>query len=243
MGSAPYEDLRLTRSYDRGNNMPATSLLAWAQKIIAFSPVERPAVLDVGVGTGVFARALAEGGWATAVTGVDPSRAMLQQAQGRGRRADVHLICGDAVSLPLTSNTFDLALLSRVIHHVHARDQCVTELHRVLRRRGVVVVRTTVRERLDSLVYHYWPQLLARDLNRFPAADELTADFERAGFVNTAVASYAQPMHADLAAFHDTMALRAQSKFGVLSEQEFSEGLMALRRDAATQPAPTRARL
>ena len=240
MGSAPYEDPRLTRSYDRGNDMPETSLLAWAHKIISFSPKERPAVLDVGVGTGVFAWALADGGWPTGVTGVDPSRAMLQQAQRRGRRPDVHLICGDAVSLPFASSSFDLALLSRVVHHIPARDKCAAELHRVLRQRGVVVVRTTVRERLDSLVYDYWPQLLARDLTRFPSADDVIADFEQAGFVNSAVESYAQPVHTHLAAFHDAMALRPQSKFRFLSEQEFSAGLLALRRDVDAQPASGR---
>jgi len=39
------------------------------------------------------------------------------------------------------------------------------------------------------------------------------ADFEQAGFANTAVESYAQPVHTHLAAFHDAMALRPQSKF------------------------------
>ncbi|HSR86107.1 MAG TPA: hypothetical protein VLM11_18170, partial [Streptosporangiaceae bacterium] len=51
------------------------------------------------------------------------------------------------------------------------------ELKRALRRGGVAVVRTTVRDRLDSRVYDYWPQLRALDASRFPSQGQIEGKF------------------------------------------------------------------
>lgn len=107
----------------------------------------------------------------------------------------------------------------------------------MLRPGGRVVIRTTVRERLDSPVYRYWPELLTHDARRFPAEAELLADFTGGGrFAVTRVFSFAQPIARNLAELRDRYALRAESKFGVLSEAEFAAGLARL--DAAVSAAP-----
>lgn len=56
---------------------------------------------------------------------------------------------------------FDLALMSRVMHHIPERAWAADELARVVRVGGRVVIRTTFRERLDTVVHDYWPQLRA----------------------------------------------------------------------------------
>ncbi|WP_066583380.1 class I SAM-dependent methyltransferase [Cellulomonas timonensis] len=55
-------------------------------------------VLDVGCGTGVFARRLADRG--IEVVGVDPARASLDVARAKPGSERVQWICGDATSLP-----------------------------------------------------------------------------------------------------------------------------------------------
>ncbi len=99
-------------------------------------------------------------------------------------------------------------------------------------------MRTTVRERLDGLVYDYWPRLHATDQERFPSTDMILADFEAAGLSTTAVDSFENPVHPSLRAYHDALASRPQSKFAALTPDEFASGLARLRRDADAGAQP-----
>ncbi|MBO0822826.1 MAG: class I SAM-dependent methyltransferase [Actinobacteria bacterium] len=210
--------------------MPDESLRAWTELIAARSPVGRPDVLDVGAGTGMFAVAMAR--WAaTRVAAIDASPAMLVHA---GNHQNVHYLVADATALPLADARFDLALLSRVIHHLRDRRCAAAELKRVLRPGGAVVVRTTVRERLDSVAYQYWPELRALDSDRFPSQDEITADFTAARLRPTEVLSFAQPVWPSLRAWRDSVRLRPQSKFANLDDTQFRAGLQRLDRAVAT---------
>lgn len=238
----PYQDPRLAGAYQRGNEMPARSLRAWAELITSFGPAGGSATLDVGAGTGMLAAALAELDGSGLVVGVDPSPPMLVEAQRFNSHPRVRYVAGDAAALPVAGHSFDLALLSRVIHHLLDRQRCAVELRRVLRPGGVVVVRTTVRERLDALVYDYWPRLREMDQARFPSAHSVVTEFEAAGFTTTAVDSFAQPVQPGLRAYHDVLVSRPQSKFNVLGRVEFAAGLARLRHDADAQTAPREVR-
>lgn len=232
----PYQDPRLAGAYQRGNAMPARSLGAWVDKILSFGPADRSATLDVGTGTGMFAAALAEADDSGVTVGVDPSLAMLLEALRFNSHPRVRYVAGEAGALPIAADRIDLALLSRVIHHLADRRRCVRELGRVMRPGGVVVVRTTVRERLDALVYDYWPRLHEQDQARFPSANMIIGDFEAVGFNVMAVDSFSQPVQPSLRAFHDALASRPQSKFDLLTADEFATGLTRLRQDADAQP-------
>lgn len=139
---------------------------------------------------------------------------------------------GDATSLPADDGVFDLALLSRVIHHLPDRRRCAGEFNRVLRPGGVTVIRTTVRERLDALVYEYWPGLRDVDAARFLALADIMAEFGAAGLEVLAVQSFAQPVQPSLHAYHDAIATRPQSKFAQRGDDELADGLARLRADA-----------
>ncbi|MDT3399562.1 hypothetical protein RKE29_23445 [Streptomyces sp. B1866] len=94
------------------------------------------------------------------------------------------------------------------------------------------------RERLDALVYDYWPGLRTVDERRFPAEQDVVADFTAAGFAVRETTSFAQPVTASLRAYHARMTTRAQSKFTYLSDVQFDEGLRRLAADAqAESPA------
>ena len=226
----PYLDARLASVYTAGNDMPDQSLRAWAGLITECSPVRSPDVLDVGAGTGIFAVALARLTAARRVIAVDASPAMLARAT---RHDKVRYLTADAAALPIAGARFDLALLSRVIHHVPDRSRAGAELKRVLRPGGAVVVRTTVRERLDSIVYEYWPELHALDAGRFPSESEIITDFTAAGLRATNVLSFSQPVQPSLQAWRDAVRRRPQSKFGQLTDVQFRSGLMRLDREIA----------
>ncbi|MDH6122609.1 SAM-dependent methyltransferase [Kitasatospora sp. GAS204A] len=224
---AAYQDPRLASVYERGNEMPAASLRAWAELIAGYAPGGR-AVLEVGAGTGMFCAALAEVLPAAEVTGVEPSAPMLAEAERHNAHPRVRYLAGPAEALPVPDAGFDLALLSRVVHHLPDRPVAARELARVLRPGARLVIRTTVRERLDAPVYRYWPRLLETDAERFPSERQIVEDFTPAGFAVHRVHSFSRPVASDLREWRERIGGRAQSKFLALSEAEFAAGLARL---------------
>lgn len=231
-----YDDERLANAYQPGNQMPHRSLRAWTELIGSFSTGPGPVVLDMGSGTGMFSTAMARWLPVRAVVGMDPSVPMLAQARKAAAVPGVRYLAGAAEAIPARHQAFDLVLLSRVIHHLPDRRACARELARVLRSGGTAVIRTTFRENLDALVYHYWPALLETDRDRFPGQDEVVADFASSGFTVTRLLSFAQPVTSSLREYHARLATRPQSKFSYLTDAEFREGLHRLEHDALAEP-------
>ncbi|WP_035840749.1 class I SAM-dependent methyltransferase [Kitasatospora azatica] len=225
-----HEDPRLAAVYQHGNEMPAAALRAWAALIAGYLPAAT-AVLEVGAGTGMFTAALARELPSAEVTGVEPSAPMRAEAERLSGHPRVRYLAGSAEALPVPDAGFELALLSRVVHHLPDRPAAARELARALRPGGRLVLRTTVRERLDAPVYRYWPRLLQTDARRFPSEAELLADFTGAGFTVHQVRSFAQPVARDLRELRERLVHRPQSKFLALTEAEFAAGLARL--DAA----------
>lgn len=230
-----YDDARLAAAYQHGNEMPEASLRAWTALIGSLSPRPNPKVVEIGSGTGMFCAAMARWMPASFVLGVDPSEPMLAEARRFSGHGRVRYVGGSAEAVPTRGGLFDMALISRVIHHLPDRRACAAELARVLRPGGVVVIRTTFRERLDALVYQYWPSLVPCDARRFPARQEVIADFTAAGFTPEEITSFAQPVVDSLRLYHARMATMPQSKFNQLTGREFQAGLGRLASDAAAE--------
>ena len=101
-------------------------------------------ILEVGCGTGVFLRGVAESVGPTGrVVGLDHSSAFLAEARERlastGLENRVELLPGDAHHLPFPDATFDAAHCERVLMHVENPNQVVHEMRRVVRPGGRVV--------------------------------------------------------------------------------------------------------
>jgi ubiquinone/menaquinone biosynthesis C-methylase UbiE len=241
MTAAAYENAYLNAdlaaAYEDGNRMPEASLRAWADLITCFAPRTPAEAVEIGAGTGMFCDALVRYGRARRVMGVEPSSEMLSRARALHPDPRISYVEGDAVHVPTEDDAFDLMLISRVIHHLPDRKACAREAARVLRPDGVVVIRTTFRERLDALVYAYWPQALENDRLRFPARDEVVADFAAAGFTVRADTQLSQPVAANLRQYYERLTARPQSKLATLSDADFADGLLRLQLAAAAEPA------
>ncbi|MFE1772732.1 class I SAM-dependent methyltransferase [Streptomyces sp. NPDC059008] len=231
-----YDDERLAGAYERGNEMPEASLRAWVELIASYVPRPSPAIVEIGAGTGMFSAAMARWIGGSSVLAVDASEPMLAEARRHHPHPAVRYMSGAAENVPAPSDAFDVAFLSRVIHHLPDRPRAARELARILRPGGVVIIRTTFRERLDAVVYDYWPQLRSADERRFPGEAELLADFATAGFAVREVASFAQPVTASLRDYHSRLIHRPQSKFASLTPEQFHEGLQRLAAAARAEP-------
>jgi ubiquinone/menaquinone biosynthesis C-methylase UbiE len=116
--------------------------------------------LDAGTGTGALAFALAP--LVAEVVGVDLVPELLDEARKRaGEFPNVSFVEGDVTRLPLDSGGFDLSGSLRTLHHVHRPELAVSELARVTRSGGRILV-------VDQLAPV--DPLLALDLNRFERA-------------------------------------------------------------------------
>ncbi|MFJ8692474.1 class I SAM-dependent methyltransferase [Streptomyces roseolilacinus] len=237
-----HDDERSADVYQSGNEMPEESLRDWARLIGSFAGRPSPSVLEVGAGTGMFRAAMARWLDAATVVGNDTSAPMLAHARRPDRPPSVRWLLGAAEAVPTRSGLFDLALLSRVIHHLPDPARTAREPARVLRPGGVVVVRTTFRERLDAPVYDYWPRLRELDARRFPSEARVREDFASAGFAVREVRSFARPVAAGLREYHARMASRPQSKFTRLAPAEFREGCGAWRPTPGASRGRTRSR-
>jgi SAM-dependent methyltransferase len=93
--------------------------------------------LDAGCGAGALAFALAP--LVREVAGVDSSAALLAAARERAP-ANCTFVEGDVTALPFEYGSFDLAGCARVLHHVHRPELVVSELARVTRPGGRILV-------------------------------------------------------------------------------------------------------
>ncbi|MCB0155595.1 MAG: methyltransferase domain-containing protein, partial [Anaerolineae bacterium] len=112
----------------------------WAGRMVKAAHVQSGQhVLDVGCGTGVFARAAAERvGPAGEVVGLDINEGML--AVARRKAPHIEWRCGPAEALPLEDNRFDAVACQFALMFFEERQAALREMVRVLRPGGRLAV-------------------------------------------------------------------------------------------------------
>jgi SAM-dependent methyltransferase len=133
--------------------------------------------LDSGTGTGSFAFALAP--HVGEVVGTDTSGEYLAAARAAAPDS-VRFVEGDATALPFGYATFDIAACIRVLHHVRRPELAVSELARVTRPGG----RLLVADHLGSI-----DPLRSLEMDRFerlrdPSHQRLLPDADIRGFLD-----------------------------------------------------------
>jgi len=177
------------------------------------------------------------------VVAVEPALAMARQAKNK-ELADVDVVNGRAESIPLRDGSVRAAWLSNVIHHVDDLGAAVSELGRVLRPHGRVLIRGAFgREgesddgRANFRIYHYFPDA-RRFADAFPSRQQIVDAFDREGFAEEVTTSVAQVTASSLREFARRIRTRADSTLAPLDEDAFAAGLAALERDAALEMSP-----
>lgn len=96
-------------------------------------------VFECGCGLGFNLLLLQELG-ACRVTGLDIDLPRLRRAQGELRHSAVRILAGDVYALPFKNEEFDKILLPEVLEHLDDDVLALTELKRVLRPGGILVI-------------------------------------------------------------------------------------------------------
>ncbi len=177
-------------------------------------------VLDLGAGTGRFATLLS---MTNRVVALDASEAMLRVARAKGLFECVE---GDGHRLPFRADSFDLAMVVMVLHHLGDYGAALRDVARVARR--VVVATSDMATRRLGILEEAFPSLLAIDRTRFPPIPAIGHALEAAGFRNPVVEERAYVRRLTTEEQLNRVRHRYLSTFDLLPAGEFERGLRFL---------------
>ena len=132
------EQIKFTDGAAYERYMGVWSQLAGAAFLEWLAPQPAKQWLDIGCGNGAFTEMLIESCTPSTIDGIDPSDAQLVYARTRPLLSNTQFQQGDAMSLPYTDNSFDVAAMPLVIFFVPDPAKGVAEMVRVVRTGGIV---------------------------------------------------------------------------------------------------------
>jgi ubiquinone/menaquinone biosynthesis C-methylase UbiE len=204
-------------------------------------------VLDVGCGTGGFAREIARLA-AARVTGYDRSERFIAFArqQPAPTQGSLAFVVGDAEQLSFASPSFDRVLLSLVLHQLARPPVAVLEAFRVLRPGSRVLVRTIAPDDVGKRVpERYLPAMAAADAARLPRIDEIIDWLDRAGFQNVRVDRHLRNKQLDFADQERELRTEVRCRYSFIADRDVADAIERMREDASApeddwiDPRPT----
>ncbi len=237
---------QMAPDYVEGRVLPPEGMEPWRAAIRPWLPAEAAGwspVLDLGAGTGQFAAAIA--GWfGVGVVAVEPSGGMRAQAARAHPHPAVSWVAGVGERLPLGDATCAWAWVSTVVHHLDDLDAVASELRRVLRPDGLVLVRQAFPGRMGAIALYerFFPGARAALVTGggLPTVEQVTETFAGAGFRVDGLRAVDQVSATSLVAYRDKVRRRADTGLRLLPDDQFAAGLSALdaAAEAETVPAP-----
>lgn len=182
-------------------------------------------VLDVGCGTGLYARGLA--GHAAAVVCAEPSRAMLAQVPAGEKlvplAASAEELADGRVSLP--HDGYDAILLKEVLHHVEDRAAVIAGLGRLLRPGGqmlVIMLPTTISYPLFGAALKLFTECQ-------PDPADVAGEMQRAGLV-AELAYDGFPLSFPVERYLQMVRDRYMSLLSAFDDEQLEAGMSEIRR-------------
>ena len=108
------------------------------QGIETFHPETLQSVLDIGTADGLMLSNLKDTFPNATCAGIEYARDLMACCESK----TIYLIQGDALTLPIKDNAFDVVIATAIIEHVSEPNQLVREAFRVLRGNGIFIVTT-----------------------------------------------------------------------------------------------------
>lgn len=217
----------IAQEYDKGRRSETVEF--WADETAKVANLhEDSLVLDLGCGTGIYTIRI---GLETAASmcGLDPASTMLAQARKKSKTISWINAVGEWI--PIRANVFDCIFSSQVWHHIANKQKTANECFRVLKPEGTVVIRTISHEQLRrKVIFEYFPEILAHQLEVYPSKDDFNRYFRNAGFYSTEHLSYNLERYQQSSELIEIAEKRLWSMFRNITREGLSQGIEKLRR-------------
>jgi SAM-dependent methyltransferase len=205
----------------------------WLPHFVEFAGLAaQQRVLDLGCGTGGFARAMAQRLQAE-VIGVDVAAHLLRYAAAHSSALPLRWVLGQAEALPLADQTIDRVLMSLVLHQIAHRQQALQEVYRVLRPGGSVLVRTVAPEvTLQAWVpFRFFPKVAHVEAARLPAINAILTLCREAGFHALDIHTVCRNARVDLHKVTEELRQRKRPSYQLLTDTELEHGLRLIEQE------------
>lgn len=146
------------------------------KSIKTLHPEKPGSILDIGTADGLMLGDLKDAFPGSTCTGIEYAKDLLDCCESK----TIHLIQGDAITLPVKDDMFDVVIATAIIEHVSDPVQLIREAFRVLRKNGILIITTPhpFWERVAMCIGH----LKEDDHHEVITLNKLKALFMIAGF-------------------------------------------------------------
>ncbi len=188
-------------------------------------------VLDLGCGTFHWGNTLKSN-----IFGVDASLQMLKHSKIKGK-----IVNGYAEYLPFASNIFDIVFIVHAFHHFENKEEAATEIYRVLKIKGKVIILFADFHNPDFswYVYDFFPNIFKQDSKRFLSQKDVKHLFAKVGFTDIVV-EYVFTTKKNFVGndvFNDKFLEKHNtSQLASLTEDEYNEGIYKIKKIIKQNP-------
>ena len=140
------------------------------QLLYHLQPTKNEKYLDIGCGTGNYTSEFQKKGFD--FIGIDPSEIMLEKAKLENHK--IHWQIGSAENTGLPENFVKGIIGSLTIHHWTNLTKGFTELNKVLKPNGRIVIFTSTPEQMQGYwLNHYFPKMLSDSMIQMPTLEKV----------------------------------------------------------------------
>lgn len=224
---------KIVQEYDKGRSRENTGF--WAEETVKLAQLDEASlVLDLGCGTGIYTLSV---GLRTSnsICGLDPVAGMLRQARDKSKNISWLNAVGEGI--PIRQGVFDCIFSSQVWHHIEDKGKTARECFRVLKPKGALVIRTISHEQLrKKVVFSFFPEILAHQLEVYPSREEFNTYFKSAGFASTEHFNYTIQRFQPASEFIEVAEKKLWSMFRPITQEGLEKGVEKLRRHQKDHP-------
>jgi ubiquinone/menaquinone biosynthesis C-methylase UbiE len=228
------------RDFDQVRDRRPEGQQVWCERVRCYLPDPPPAaIVDVGSGTGIWSKALAEC-FGSRIYAVEPSDGMRARASVAHPHPLIEYLPGHAEALPLPDESVGAAWLSTVIHQFPDLALAARELRRVIERGGPILIRSGYPGRQDEIeLFHLFPGAIGV-AESWPRLGRVITAFEDGGFAFEAIERVREPTFDSYEELLSLLPLMRRSDTALvgLDDEQWDKGIAAIERAMAAGERP-----